>query len=85
MLSPRFQRSHISSFCSALNQIRDVTFSHLLVLPGLRCCRHRLNPPPILAVPAAMQGDHAKLNGRRKLERRMVAQNGGDWVKPVNE
>jgi hypothetical protein len=30
-LCPFFQRSHNSAFCFAVNQIRDVTMSHLLI------------------------------------------------------
>jgi hypothetical protein len=30
-LCPLLQRSHRSAFCCAVNQIRDVTMSHLLI------------------------------------------------------
>src|SRR5882672_2523987 len=44
-LSPFLQRSHNSAFCSAVNQIRDVTIFHLLSRQIRRCCADLLNPP----------------------------------------
>ena len=34
-LCPFFHRSHSSAFCAAVNQIRDVTMAHLLILVRL--------------------------------------------------